>query len=970
MRDYTKLHPSSGLEQTIAVDLRAAVASRGGTVAHHGTASSHAPSTAPADITLDWTTKGTAWRLLVEVTKQLGDSEFVPIKEHLDRALSDPRFSETHVLYASPRTSARMARAIRDENLRRASAGIAGRILFVSFGHLRAMLDHWADAPTAAYPLTGLEAAIRRWSEFTDDFRAASALQDCVFPAWTNLRDTLAAEREVTIAGQQEKLRRDILNLENKLREGNSSIVGQTAQRYLIYLFFAAVFEDQRGPDSRLTAKGFATYRKTIPPGDNAPGKPYADRSLHHLIDKVVRYDPALATGNLLDMYEPIELPDLFIEREVIPVFEAYSLANSGMDFIGAVFEALARRAEKDNRLGQFFTPESAVRATVRLADLLASDTVLDPACGTGRFLIHAMDDMLSKAGPTPGRTVDEVRARIKEHQLLGTEINPWVALIAKMNMYLHGDGRSNIAAKNGLALSDQDVFAGRTPSRAHESIDVVLMNPPLGDADHLAVARDLATAGLIPVAAKGAHPTAKEIEDAAHAWAKERLHAVPSTSVDVEKLAEAHAREARHAEREMQARIAGDRRAEANAARHRAAARKTASALEAAIARGEETFRMGGSKAKGGALFLSVVRDYLKPVRHSSYPEEWQGGLCGAIIDEALLNAPSYASARGFLRRDFFIKAIISLPRDAFAFLAKTTAKTSIVLLARKPNPSVTQCEPVFFARAGVIGYTSTGSCEQNDLIPICEAFSRWRASVMAAYSGPHPDQAKLAAARSDAEAAGHAILAVDLPHSRSARLDHAWQRKERIVASLRRPVRLGEFLEPRVETPFETDRLPSGDWLNAYVQSTDGRARSRGARALAYKLSDLRVIRTNDILVSGIDARRGAIGLVPASLDGHVVSKEFIVLAVRAPYVGAIEPGYLAAMLRSTSVREMINGVTTGVSNRTRIETPSVLLDLPIEKPPAHADQLVVWNRIMKVYDQLDAAETELNDIASSLT
>ncbi len=967
--NYSKLDPSSELEQAITRELQAALASRGGVVIHHGTASSHAPSTAPADITLDWTSKGTHRRLLVEVTKQLGDAEFVPIKEHLDRAIANHKFAKTDLLYASPRTSARMARAIRDENLRRESAAIEGRILFVSFSHLATMLEHWTAAPSAAYPLAGIEEAIDRWREFTDDMRAALALQNCIFPAWTDLKRQLAAEREAVIAGQQEKLRRDIMNLENKLREGNSSVVGATAQCYLIYLFFVAVFEDRRGPDSRITTKGFAEYKKRIPPGDSAHGQPYADRSLHHLVEKTIKFDKELKSGDLLGMYQPIDLPDSFVEREVIPVFESYSLANSGMDFIGAVFEALAGRAEKDSRLGQFFTPETAVAATVRLADLMSSDTILDPACGTGRFLITAMDDMLGKANATPTETLEAVQKRIKEHQLLGTEINDWIALIAKMNMYLHGDGKSNISAKNGLALSDQVVFPGRTPERAHESIDVVLMNPPLGDMDYLRVAHDLAMAGLIKVPKKGADPTSQEIEDAAHAWAKNHLHAVPSTSVEVEKLERLKASHARHYESVISARLARDKSKESSAARYLAATEAKIRECEAKITRGEMTFRMGGSKAKGGALFLSVVRDYLKLERNIAFPEEWRGGICGAIVDEALLNAPSYALTREFLRREFFIKAVISLPRDAFAFLAKTTAKTSIIILARKPKSAVAQREPVFFARARAIGYTPTGASDQNDLPSICEAFAMWRQALMGAYRGPHLDPKLLEAARSKAELTDFAVLADYLPGKASERLDHAWRRKERIVASLNAPIHLADLIEPRIEYPTELDKQPSGDWLNAFVQSNDGRVRSRGERTLKYKLNDLRVLRENDILVSGIDARRGAIGLVPKSLDGHVVSKEFLVLKVRDDRKSDVVPGYIAAVLRSASVREMIDGVTTGVSNRTRIETPQTLLGLPIEAPPAYAAQQVICDKIKAVYQKLDEAEAELDRIASSL-
>ncbi len=171
---YASLDPRTELEQAIAADMDAALQPRGAHVVHHGTKTNHAPSTAPADITIEWN----ANLVLVEVTQRLDDSEFVPIKDHLDRAVAKEPAKAINLLYASPRTSARMARTIRDENLRRQQAGISGRIIFVPFPHLQAMLEYWAKAPSKAYPLTGLVAAIGQWSRFTDDVSACEALQE------------------------------------------------------------------------------------------------------------------------------------------------------------------------------------------------------------------------------------------------------------------------------------------------------------------------------------------------------------------------------------------------------------------------------------------------------------------------------------------------------------------------------------------------------------------------------------------------------------------------------------------------------------------------------------------------------------------------------------------------------------------------------------------------------------------------
>ena len=131
----------------------------------------------------------------------------------------------------------------------------------------------------------------------------------------------------------------------------------------------------------------------------------------------------------------------------------------------------IGRRSGKDTKAGQFFTPINVVNFMVRLADLDTTDVVLDPACGTGRFLVWAMDDMQHKVS---GKDAETTRKSIASHQLMGTDNDPDVAKLAKMNMYIHGDGKTNIWDDEGLLLD-------RT-RKIDSKVDVVLTNPPLGD--------------------------------------------------------------------------------------------------------------------------------------------------------------------------------------------------------------------------------------------------------------------------------------------------------------------------------------------------------------------------------------------------------------------------------------------------------------------------------------------------------
>ena len=105
----------------------------------------------------------------------------------------------------------------------------------------------------------------------------------------------------------------------------------------------------------------------------------------------------------------------------------------------------------------------------VRLAELGPEDVTLDPACGTARF--HAMENMIKRI---KSKNSKEQATKIKTEKLFGSDYDANVAKLAKMNMYIRGDGKSNILDRDGLLLYDLD-----------NKVDVILTNPPLGDQSH-----------------------------------------------------------------------------------------------------------------------------------------------------------------------------------------------------------------------------------------------------------------------------------------------------------------------------------------------------------------------------------------------------------------------------------------------------------------------------------------------------
>src|SRR6185503_20004150 len=120
-----------------------------------------------------------------------------------------------------------------------------------------------------------------------------------------------------------------------------------------------------------------------------------AKRAIHRLFTDI-KQEGEFVTSRMFTQGDSLvdSVNDDFIKDYVLPIFAKYVFLGTRIDALGAVYEVLALRAEKDVKVGQFFTPENVVQFMVKLAELDFKDLVLDPACGTGRFLIYSMNDM------------------------------------------------------------------------------------------------------------------------------------------------------------------------------------------------------------------------------------------------------------------------------------------------------------------------------------------------------------------------------------------------------------------------------------------------------------------------------------------------------------------------------------------------------------------------------------------------
>ena len=117
---------------------------------------------------------------------------------------------------------------------------------------------------------------------------------------------------------------------------------------------------------------------------------------------------------------------------------------------------------------GEFYTPRPVVRFMVEVTAPKLGETVLDPACGTGGFLVEAYDHLAGQV-----KTPDDRRI-LQRETLHGQEAKPLPYMLAQMNLLLHGLEAPMITYGNTLIGKLTDIGE-------RERVDVILTNPPFG---------------------------------------------------------------------------------------------------------------------------------------------------------------------------------------------------------------------------------------------------------------------------------------------------------------------------------------------------------------------------------------------------------------------------------------------------------------------------------------------------------
>lgn len=165
----------------------------------------------------------------------------------------------------------------------------------------------------------------------------------------------------------------------------------------------------------------------------------------------------------------------------VVNHLQGININGSDLDVKGMAFERFMEDFFK-GKIGQYFTPREIVDFMVKMIQPGNEDIILDPACGSGGFLLHAMNHVRETASEFFSE--DSTKHYVYWHdfaekRLFGIEINDSIARVAKMNMIIHDDGHSNVIRSD--ALRPVSELKKQNSAFEYEKFDTILTNPPFG---------------------------------------------------------------------------------------------------------------------------------------------------------------------------------------------------------------------------------------------------------------------------------------------------------------------------------------------------------------------------------------------------------------------------------------------------------------------------------------------------------
>lgn len=287
----------------------------------------------------------------------------------------------------------------------------------------------------------------------------------------------------------------------------------KTAFWELLNLIFCKLYDEKR----RFTeAKRGVSYRRKFWVGameqNTEEGKAAVAKRIKNLFTEL-KEDGSF--NDVFDGNEQINLSDAGLAK-VAAELSKYSFLDATVDVKGTAYETIVNNTLKQEA-GQFFTPRNIIKCMVEMLDPDENTRVLDPACGSGGFLVMVLDHVRHKVVKRLYPELDELHLEAKlntpevndltreyaEKMIFGFDFDPDLKKAARMNMVMAGDGHSNIFNVNSLDYphgdkpdvskiapavmhsiqnsADKNFSFATADDNAQGKFDMIFTNPPFG---------------------------------------------------------------------------------------------------------------------------------------------------------------------------------------------------------------------------------------------------------------------------------------------------------------------------------------------------------------------------------------------------------------------------------------------------------------------------------------------------------
>ena len=425
----------------------------------------------------------------------------------------------------------------------------------------------------------------------------------------------------------------------------NDGLQKQPAFFELLKVIFCKIWDEKQIPKP---LEFYATSKEKLTPD----GRLTVKNRISKIFDQVKKKYP-----NIFDKSDEIKLKPISLAY-VISEIQKYNFIDTVVDVKGKAYEEIVGANLRGDR-GEFFTPRNVQRMIIKMLDIPINYKILDPACGTGGFLVIAMNNVIERLSKeyekSYGKSINQWNNKeherfqervneIAEDNFFGVDINPDLVKATKMNMVMNNDGSGNIFRNDSLhpphlmseGFKDKlcEKFGSEKGSIRQINdlalFDIVITNPPFGS--------------KLPQTDQNV----LEQFDLGYIWEKDK---VTGKIYKTNKLYNTRAPE---------------------------------------------------------VLFIERCWQFLKP-----------GGRMGIVLPDAILSAPGieYACIREWLMQHCRIIASIDLHRDTFQ--PKNGTKTSVLFLQKKSEKEIEKEQKtgiipnykVFFAIASKVGHDKRGN-------------------------------------------------------------------------------------------------------------------------------------------------------------------------------------------------------------------------------------------------------------------